>query len=33
MDECEAAMREALAEKASVARSQPYYLDVTAPDG
>jgi hypothetical protein len=32
MDECEAAMREALAEKVSVARSQPYYLDVTAPD-
>jgi Cof subfamily protein (haloacid dehalogenase superfamily) len=30
--ECEAAMRKALAEKASVARSQPYYLDVTAPD-
>jgi len=30
--ECEAVMREALAEKASVARSQPYYLDVTAPD-
>jgi Cof subfamily protein (haloacid dehalogenase superfamily) len=30
--ECEAAMREALVEQASVARSQPYYLDVTAPD-
>jgi hydroxymethylpyrimidine pyrophosphatase-like HAD family hydrolase len=32
LTECEAAMREALAEKASVVRSQPYYLDVTAPD-
>ena len=30
--ECEAAMRETLAEQAAVARSQPYYLDVTAPD-
>jgi Cof subfamily protein (haloacid dehalogenase superfamily) len=30
--ECEVAMREALAGKASVARSQPYYLDVTAPN-
>lgn len=29
--ECEVAMREALAGKASVVRSQPYYLDVTAP--
>jgi hydroxymethylpyrimidine pyrophosphatase-like HAD family hydrolase len=30
--ECETVMREALAQQASVARSQPYYLDVTAPD-
>jgi Cof subfamily protein (haloacid dehalogenase superfamily) len=29
--ECEAAMREALAGTAFAARSQPYYLDVTAP--
>jgi Cof subfamily protein (haloacid dehalogenase superfamily) len=29
--ECEAAMRTALAGAASAARSQPYYLDVTAP--
>jgi hydroxymethylpyrimidine pyrophosphatase-like HAD family hydrolase len=28
---CEAAMREALDEQASIARSQPYYLDVTSP--
>jgi Cof subfamily protein (haloacid dehalogenase superfamily) len=30
--ECEAAMREELRGQASVARSQPYYLDVTAPN-
>jgi hypothetical protein len=30
--ECEVAMRETLAGQASVARSQPYYLDVTAPN-
>jgi Cof subfamily protein (haloacid dehalogenase superfamily) len=29
--ECEAATREALRGRASVARSQPYYLDITAP--
>ena len=29
--ECEAAMREALGGQASIARSQPYYLDVTPP--
>jgi Cof subfamily protein (haloacid dehalogenase superfamily) len=29
--ECEAAMREALGGDASIARSQPYYLDVTPP--
>jgi len=29
---CEAALRDALGGRASVARSQPYYLDVTPPD-
>jgi Cof subfamily protein (haloacid dehalogenase superfamily) len=29
---CEAAMREALGGEVSVVRSQPYYLDITAPD-
>jgi beta-phosphoglucomutase family hydrolase/Cof subfamily protein (haloacid dehalogenase superfamily) len=29
---CEAALREALGERASAARSQPHYLDVTHPD-
>jgi Cof subfamily protein (haloacid dehalogenase superfamily) len=32
LTECEAAMREALRGEASVARSQPYYLDITAPN-
>jgi Cof subfamily protein (haloacid dehalogenase superfamily) len=31
LTECEAALREALHEQASVARSQAYYLDITAP--
>ena len=30
--ECEAAIREGLRGQASIARSQPYYLDVTAPN-
>lgn len=32
LSECEAAMRAALHGQASVVRSQPYYLDITAPD-
>jgi Cof subfamily protein (haloacid dehalogenase superfamily) len=31
LDKCEVAMRDALGAQASVARSQPYYLDVTPP--
>ena len=31
LNECEAALREALHGEASIARSQPYYIDITAP--
>lgn len=32
VERCEAAVQEALGDKASAARSQPYYLDVTSPE-
>ena len=32
MARCEAALRDQLAERASIVRSQPYYIDVTHPD-